>query len=362
MVSKKRNIVVLIRALISGGAEKQSLLLAKALNNYHNISFIVLKGDIIEQKHLQFIVDLKLKLVRLEGTRFRRIITLMKYLKEENIEIIFSFLTSDNFWGAIAGRLTGVKYIAGGIRTSKMIFYKLIVNRVIHQIFQTYTIFNSHYAKDRFMKKFGFIKRKSIVIANCLKCDNLPIIRNKKEIIKIITVCRFIPSKGIDTTIRAFSTILEDHNLNGKHIELNIIGYGLLESEIIKWVRMYKIYNNTRIIIKPDNLSDLYREADIYVCSSWYEGLSNSIMEAMSYSLPVVASNVGDNHRLVEHGINGFLYKSKDYIELAGYIVQLAKSHVLRQNFGKKSYDKVTKNYSFERFTENYLSFIEKLK
>ena len=65
----------------------------------------------------------------------------------------------------------------------------------------------------------------------------------------------------------------------------------MLEAQIREWVELYGIKDRTDIHIKPNNVSELERNADIYISTSLFEGTSNSIMEALNWSLPVVATN-----------------------------------------------------------------------
>jgi glycosyltransferase involved in cell wall biosynthesis len=64
------------------------------------------------------------------------------------------------------------------------------------------------------------------------------------------------------------------------------------------------IMNRIKIFINPANIPDILNECDIYLSTSLFEGLSNSIMEAMVAGLPVIATDVGDNKYLVKDGFN----------------------------------------------------------
>jgi glycosyltransferase involved in cell wall biosynthesis len=56
----------------------------------------------------------------------------------------------------------------------------------------------------------------------------------------------------------------------------------------------------------------VYREADILVLTSDYEGMPNVILEAMASGLPVVATRVGSVSEVVHHGETGYLYDAGD--------------------------------------------------
>ncbi len=84
-------------------------------------------------------------------------------------------------------------------------------------------------------------------------------------------------------------------------------------------------------------------------------------MEAMSYSLPIVATNVGDNNRLVYHGQNGYIVDVKDFKQLANKLCELVISYEKRITFGLESYRIIKENYSFEVFQNKYIELIETL-
>jgi len=145
----------------------------------------------------------------------------------------------------------------------------------------------------------------------------------------------------------------------GASFEYIIIGWGILENDIKKWLSEYEIDDVTEIIINPLDLDEYYKNSDIYIQTSLYEGLSNTVLEAMSYSLPLVITDVGDNERLIRN--NGFLCNIGDTEQLYLGLVELTKSHKLRVEYGKNSYQLVKKNYSIEKFTSRYIEFIEML-
>ena len=81
----------------------------------------------------------------------------------------------------------------------------------------------------------------------------------------------------------------------------------------------------------------------------------------MNYSLPVIATDVGDNSRLVENFRNGFLCKPKDYVQIAHLLAELSNNASLREKMGQKSRKMVKNNYSMQVFGERYLAFIKDL-
>ena len=86
-----------------------------------------------------------------------------------------------------------------------------------------------------------------------------------------------------------------------------------------------------------------YQEANVSVCCSTIENSSNSICEAALIGTPLVASFVGGNHNIIEHGKTGFLYDVNAPYMLAYYIGQLFSNREKCCSFSHKGYDKVAK-------------------
>ena len=112
------------------------------------------------------------------------------------------------------------------------------------------------------------------------------------------------------------------------------------------------------LVINPAGIDEYYRSADIYLCSSRFEGLSNTVMEALSFSLPVVATNVGDNDQLVIEGRNGFLVSDSKAELFVEPLAQLLSSAELRNRMGAQSYEIIRDNYNSGIFLEAYKDFI----
>ena len=93
---------------------------------------------------------------------------------------------------------------------------------------------------------------------------------------------------------------------------------------------------------------------DIFCLSSISEGISLSILEAMSAGLPVVATNVGGNPEIIEHKKTGFLVESNNPYALAKALLYLLKNENYRKNTGKTARKKVEEQFNFKKMVKNY--------
>ncbi|MGC9471130.1 MAG: glycosyltransferase [Bacteroidales bacterium] len=274
--------------------------------------------------------------------------------------MVLSFLTSDNFWSAFLGRITGVRFLVGSIRNEQLPVYKEFITKLLQKYVLDYIIFNSYSGLNAFIRR-GFLPEKSLVIHNCIEITSAAISRKKKNKIKILTVARFVPQKDFHTALKAVWYLKEHLVRKPVEIEYDIVGFGNQEKQIKRWIDEYDMSEYVHLIIHPGNLPEYFEKADIYLSTSLFEGLSNSILEAMSYSLPVVATDVGDNRLIVKNDETGYIVPVREYMEIARKLNELLNSYEKRTSFGLNGYKLLTENYSMNKFRNEYVRFIRTL-
>ena len=354
----KTRIVVFVPTLTSGGAEKQAMILAHVLKFEYTTFLVVWDGRKVEAKFKQYIDQNKIEYCFLCGSIFIRFIKLLLFLKRNKISIIFNFLASSNFYGTIAGKLTRVKYIIGGIRNAEISKLKLILQRFLHNNFLDYTIFNNLTGIQNLVTK-GFNASKCVFIPNCYEEQVVPINRLPKFPVTIVSLARFVPQKDFYTALKAVQHLINFYKFDVSKIKYRIIGYGEEELLIYSWIKELGLKDFVEMYINPFNALDLVKESDIFLMTSLFEGTSNSIMEAMALSLPIVATDAGDNRFLVDHNTNGYLAPLKDYKQISHFLYLLASDYDKRNSFGLKAQRKIVDKYSLSIFNYNYIYFIK---
>jgi len=106
----------------------------------------------------------------------------------------------------------------------------------------------------------------------------------------------------------------------------------------------------------------LLSRAHIYVLPSYNEGLPVSLLEAMSWQVPVISTRVGGIPEQVRDGVDGILIDAGDQVALSAAIVKLAKDATLRKKMGMAARNQVERNFSKQvvmpKLEELYRSFI----
>lgn len=158
----------------------------------------------------------------------------------------------------------------------------------------------------------------------------------------ILYLGRIVPEKGIHYLIEAFSKIDTDKNL--------VIAGGSSDSasyfeEIKKMAAKDKRIILTGFVSGPV-LDELYSNAAIYVLPSDLEGMPMSLLEAMSFQLCCVTSDIPECASVIQDA--GFTFIKGDINSLCSVLSQLLEDSALRQSAGKKALDKVKVSFDWD--------------
>ncbi len=101
---------------------------------------------------------------------------------------------------------------------------------------------------------------------------------------------------------------------------------------------------------------EIMRRLDCFVLPSRAEGISNTILEAMSSALPVIATHVGGNSELIEADMTGKLVPAGDPRALAEGILGYFANPALARRHGRAGRHRVERSFSLERMVDSYHS------
>ncbi len=108
--------------------------------------------------------------------------------------------------------------------------------------------------------------------------------------------------------------------------------------------------------IDAEQKAKLLSQADMFILPSYAEGLPISILEAMSYRLPILSTRVGGIPAIVTHEKNGLLIKPGDKIALWDSLQRMINEPKMRNSMGEISYEKVQSH-----FPENVCTTLERI-
>jgi len=119
-------------------------------------------------------------------------------------------------------------------------------------------------------------------------------------------------------------------------------------------VKQLGVSDRVHFIGRVENPHQLMPIFDVFVSTSLNEGMSNVILEAMACGKPIVATDVGDNGKLVEASGNGFLVQVEDSTLLESSIKLLLTDKDLNQRFGVRSRNLVEEKFGIMNMVSSY--------
>ena len=352
-----------------GGAEKQCALIAADIKKRYGYESVVILnwGDGAKPEYIQYLNEVGVELVVLPRNPVRRLLKLYLIFRANRDAVLFNYLTYPDFVGALVARLAGLERVVGGIETDRLFGVKFIAEKISHRWLSKKTICNSYKAYEFFIAR-NFEKARMVIMPSAIA-----IVPNDRVVsdgtrsggcidcvcINIICVGRFVPAKNY---IAWVDVIREVCNKRG-NVRACIIGYGALEKDIRAYISRRGLSDVISILPGDStDIGEILNAADIYLSTSIREGTSNTILEAMGASLPVVTTNVGDNSIMIEDGCSGYVRETKDIPGLTESLLMLIDNPDLRHKFGMRAKEIVMSKYSLEKISADYDNLIKSLQ
>lgn len=166
-------------------------------------------------------------------------------------------------------------------------------------------------------------------------------------------VGRLDPIKDHPTVLRAFETVRKYR----PESQLLIVGDGIERKRLEGLAGQGVSFWGNRA-----DVPDILKILDIFVLPSLNEGISNTILEAMATSLPVIATRVGGNPELVEDAHDGFLFDPGDSRSLASALLQYIGHPDLRRQHGCAGRQKVQENFTVQTMVSAYETVYRRLE
>ncbi len=173
--------------------------------------------------------------------------------------------------------------------------------------------------------------------------------------IVIGTVGRLQPVKDQATLVRAFGRMAREDTQFRKHARLVIVGDGPQRDALANCIKEEALADLAWLPGARDDAAPLYQCLDIFVLPSLNEGISNTLLEAMSSGLPVIATAVGGNAELVVDDTTGKLIRRSDPIQLAGELRTYAFDANLRMRQGAAGRRRALESFSIDAMVGGYL-------
>lgn len=166
---------------------------------------------------------------------------------------------------------------------------------------------------------------------------------------RLLCVARLAPAKNHALLLRTVARLRE----SGRDVSLTLVGDGPLRGALEERARELGISQRVRFAGRRTDTPAFYRDCDLFVLLSDYEGMPMSIIEAMASGLPVVATRAGGVAELVDDGVNGALVEA-DAAAAAEAIAAICDDPALYARLSDGAV-RTSSHYSAEAMMEKYV-------
>ncbi len=287
------------------------------------------------------------------ASRFFYICKCLRVIKPQ-FSISLSMFSS-NFLISIAGLFSKSKIVLSE-RNDPRRFPKQKVKKLLRDF--SYYMSDGLVLQTEYVKKLfpACISRKAVVIANpvCMVEHTKSIDRNKV----IINCSRLDKQKNLKLLLEAFSDIAKRYN----DFSLEIYGEGRLKHELEKYGEELLIKDRFTIYSYVDNVIEKMRQAYMYVSSSDYEGISNSMLEALATGMPVICTDcpVGGASMVIKNGENGLLVPVNDRKKLAEAMEKIILDENFAKRIGENARQSIEK-YNIDCISDQWITYLGQL-
>jgi len=366
---KKIKIMHLIHQLRTGGAENGIINLVNSIDgNRFESAVCAFVGGGAQTKRVD---ARKTKLIELNKTKNGNDFLLPFRLKKQ-LDLWQPHILHTHAWGTLcegflAAKMARVPVIVHGEHgTIQQQKRNIPVQRFVWGLCtQVLSVSNSH--RGKIAATVGFSPDKIKVIPNgvdtgrfCPSPD-----RDKNKILLgftpqdrlVGTVGRLVPVKDQQMLIQAFATFVGRY----PDAKLILVGDGPLRNELTHLTASLEITEHVHFLGRRSDVPAVLQAMDLFVLPSISEGMSNTILEAMSCGLPVVATNVGGNPEIIVNNVTGRLVQSGDVDELASVLTFLFDHPDRLREMGNSSRKHIEDNYSIRTMINNYERLYQEL-
>ncbi len=356
------NITFVTPGMDYGGAERViSILSNQWVSMGHNVNLIIVG----ENPDCVYALDNRVKTYCIGGLKGNPIVAHLKLIKDIkkaiisfDTEVAISFMNDTCAYTALALKNTKIPLFYSerndptrvNRRKIDKIYRKIVENNAKGIVFQTKGA-KAHYKKS--------VQDKSTVILNPFNADNLPVYDFEKREKEIVSVGRLQPQKNQQLLIDAFALIAKDF----PDYKLKIYGDGILKETLQKQIDEMDLSKQVLLMGAHKDIFDKIATASLFVLSSDFEGLPNTLIEAMCIGVPSVSTDCspGGARELITDGENGFIVPCNDAEALAEAMKKVLSDDETAKKFSVEG-KKVIERMECKTIAEVWLRFIEQYK
>lgn len=322
-----------------GGGEKWHLETAYALRDSgHEVAVLAKHNkDLYKRSLASGIRTVRVSISNISFINPFRLITLARFFRKENPDVVILNFSSDIKTAGIAAKLAGIRNIVYR-RGSAIPIRNTLINRLLYKNIITHIIANSEETKRTILQYNSnlFPPKKITVIYNGIDLGLLdampgqPLYQREKNEIIIGNAGRLVFQKGQKYLIDMAYQL----KIKGIDFKLLIAGDGPLETSLKQMAVSAGVDDRIVFLGFVNNVKAFMASIDIFVLPSIWEGFGYVLVEAMACKKPVVAFNISSNPEIIADNETGFLVDPLDISAFTQKVEYLGKEVTLCKEFG----------------------------
>lgn len=376
--NKYKKILFVSGSLDIGGTEKHlSLILPELVKRNFLVSIFIVGrpgalAPVLEQSGVKVHVPMGVRIIEKLPRRIlfifllaSSIITLLFIIFKKKPQVLHMFLPLSYLVGGIVAKFSKVPYTIMSRRSRNHYMGKHKIAKYIELYLHKGTdlfLVNSRVVRadlidegvkpERIKLIYNGIELREKNLYRCLRPQQRLKMGIDETKIVIIVIANIYKYKGYDEIIEAVELL--PSQLRRQVILLSLGEDRGYKKSINKKLQMAEIESDIRFIGSVNDVTPFLAAADIGLLASHEEGFSNAILDYMSASLPVIATNVGGNMEAIQHERSGFIIEPQDSQDLTDKLQYLCCNKDVRISMGAQARIDVENMYTVEKCVISY--------
>lgn len=350
---KTKKVAIVAHGAGNGGAGRASSILANQLSRQGYqvmyIAFLYTQVDYDVDSRIQY-VKLDKKHKKNSFVLLEKNVKICKSIMNFQPDVVISFMANMMLFTSICTNLPIIYSLRNDPNMTSNSFRGRTLRNFLYKRAKN-IVFQTPGARDYFSDA---IKRKGVVIGNPLTYG-LPYWKDYVHEKVVVTACRLDKQKNIPMLLMGFSEFVAIH----PEYRLKICGDGPLKESLIQKSKELKIDDKVDFLGFCDNVSGIMVASSIFALTSDFEGLSNSMLEALAIGIPTVCTDCtpGGAALYINNGENGILVPVGDSKSLCQAFCRLAENDRMCLQMSTEAV-KIRELLSAEKITEEWKRLI----
>jgi L-malate glycosyltransferase len=276
--------------------------------------------------------------------------------------IIHAHRYKENFIGSVVASIAGFPRLVTtvhGISEVPDSWKKrsiMLINNLMLRLAFKKAVAVSDELSNYLTRQIGLPKYLVSRIYNGISIDH-SIKRKKKNLDTLIigSAGRLVPVKNYELMVDIARIICAQR----ENVRFILAGDGPQMPSIREKISAYGLYDRFTLLGHVNDIKMIFTSLDIYINTSRHEGIPMTVLEAMSYYLPVVVPDVGGFPEIIEQGKSGYIVHEGNAKAFVEVLINLIDSDSLREQYGYHARRRVEDVFSVNTMTDSYFTLYQ---